>query len=195
MKRMIENLTGNYTASASVVDGTLIISLPDAVSPVVWRLDLGQARASAMEVRPLEDGRFNLVLKTPRNDVNEIASFSSKARAVAALMAISRAMEQAHGQIQPVANDSIPAGQPSTNTLPVPVRTGSARKKSATGKNVLAGVIALVLIIVLIGAMMSITPTPSPMTRDLSSGVAPSGGGAGNLTGVPLSADEFLMNR
>src|SRR5690606_21303301 len=66
MKRMIENITGNYAASASVVDGTLIISLPDAITPVVWRFALGQAKASALEVRPQDDGTFMLLLKTPR---------------------------------------------------------------------------------------------------------------------------------
>ena len=119
MKRMIESITGNYSASASVVDGTLILSLPDALTPVIWRLELGQARASAMEVRDREDGSFVLLLKTPRGDVNDIAAFSSRGRAVAALMTISRAMEQAHGQIRPPAANDGDSYNPSR--LPVPV--------------------------------------------------------------------------
>ncbi|HEY8189211.1 MAG TPA: hypothetical protein VIF12_00890, partial [Micavibrio sp.] len=86
MKRIVENITGNYSASASVVDGALILSLPDALTPIVWRLELGQTRASALEVRDREDGSFMLLLKTPRGDVNDIAAFSSRGRAVAALM-------------------------------------------------------------------------------------------------------------
>lgn len=192
MKRMIETMTGNYSASANVVDGTLIISLPDAINPVVWRLDLGQARASAMEIRTRENNAFTLTLKTPRNDVNDIATFSSKARALGALMAISRALEQAHGQIRPAANDAppMPSG---INTLPVPVRTVSTKKKPAKGKGILAGLVAVVLIFILLGALVNIAPMPSSTMRNASPAAGESSGQT--PTGVPMSADDFLKNR
>lgn len=193
MKRMIQTLTGNYSASASVVDGTLIISLPDAINPVVWRLDLGQARASAMEIRAQENGTFMLTLKTPRNDVNDIAGFSTKASALTALMAISQALEHAHGRIRPVANDA-PLPMPSgTNTLPVPVRHIAPKKKSAKGKGVLAGLVAVVLIVILLGALANIAPMPSSVMRNANP--AAGGSSAATSTGVPLSADDFLKNR
>lgn len=192
MKRMIQTLTGNYSASANVVDGTLIISLPDAINPVVWRLDLGQARASAMEVRGQDNGTFMLVLKTPRNDVNDIAGFSSKAAALGALMAISRALEHAHGQIRPIAND-IPPMPAGTNTLPVPVRTIAPKKKAAKGKSVLAGLVAVVLIVILLGALANVAPMPSSVMRDATPAAGTPSSAAS--TGVPLSADDFLKNR
>lgn len=191
MKRMIETLTGNYSASACVVDGTLVISLPDAINPVVWRLELGQARASAMEIRAQDSNVFTLTLKTPRSDVNDIASFSSKARALSALMAISHAMEHAHGQTRPAAND-VPPMPSGTNTLPVPVKTVSARKKTAKGKGVLAGLVAVVLIFILLGALVNIAPMPSSTMRNASPAAGMSSGGT---TGVPMSADDFLKNR
>lgn len=192
MKRMIESITGNYAASASVIDGSLIISLPDAITPVVWRFDLGQARASALEVRPQDDGTYMLLLKTPRGDVNNIAPFETKARAVGALMAVSRAMQQAHGQLRHAAANDGESYDPSR--LPVPVRP--ARRKSGVPgekKNWAAGVFAILLIAMLVGILVNMGP------QSVRS-VSPAGGEArqqpaAQASGVPVSADEFLKNR
>jgi hypothetical protein len=195
MKRMIENITGNYTASASVVDGTLILSLPDAITPIVWRLDLVHAKASALEVREGDGGLFILALKTPRGDVNEIAKFASRGRAVAALMSVTRAMEQAHGQVKPIAND----GEPYNPThLPVPVRTRRAKTQVAqpgNGKGLIGGVIALLLIIGLGAILLNMNPK---QVTSLSSS-SPAAGNAATAkaqeSGVAVSADDFLKNR
>jgi len=183
MKRMIENLTGNYTASASVVDGTLILSLPDAVSPVVWRLDLGQAKASALEVREGENGTFTLTLKTPRGDINTIASFVTRGRAVAALMEVGRAMQQAHGQIYPAANDSEPYNPA---LLPVP---SSKRKRAQpqASKGGWGALVAVLLMIILGGILLNLGPakTRGGVSTAMSTGPA---------FGVPVSADDFFKN-
>lgn len=199
MKRMIENITGNYTASASVIDGTLILSLPDAITPIVWRLDLVHAKASALEVRTNDDSTFTLALKTPRGDVNEIAKFSSRGRAVAALMSVTRAMEQAHGQIKPAAND----GEPYNPThLPVPLQT-RRRKSTATAhpsdrKGWMGGVVALALIIGLGAILLNMGPrhvsalsSASPAAGSAAGMAAP----AADTSGVAVSADDFLKNR
>ena len=117
--KWIETLTGNYSASARVIDGTLIISLPQAMTPVVWRMELGHVRASALEVRKQEGGTFMLTLKTPKGDISDIGLFDNRGRAVEALMAVSRAMEQAQGQLRPLAANSagvtnLPALRPTT---------------------------------------------------------------------------------
>ena len=85
-------------SSAKVIDGTLILTLPDAVRPVVWQMQLGQTKSSALEVRE-QGGNWVLFLKTPRMDVLEIAPFSTKDAAVHALIAVSKAMEKASGQM------------------------------------------------------------------------------------------------
>lgn len=188
MKRIIENLTGNYSASASVVDGTLILSFPDAISPVVWRLELGQAKASALEVREAEDGTFTLLLKTPRGDVNTIASFAARGRAVAALMAVGRAMQQAHGQIYPAANDSEPYN-PSLLPVPSSKRNKAAKQKSKSGWGAL---IAVLLIIVLIGVLLNMGPQPISGTSP--TGAVITSNPAKESSGVPVSADDFLKN-
>lgn len=189
MKRMIENMTGNYSASASVVDGTLILSLPDAISPVVWRLELGQAKASALEVRQGEDDVYTLLLKTPRGDGNDIARFATRGRAVAALMAVSRAMEQGHGQIYPAANDTEPY-----NPSLLPVVKGKRRKGTPGKKKNWAGaLIALVLIFVLGSILLNMAPRPVSMESQINPAAGPSA--ARDTGGVAVSADDFLKNR
>ncbi len=190
MKRMIENLTGNYAASASVIDSTLILSLPDAITPVVWRLDLGQTKASALEVREREEGVFTLLLKTPRGDVNDIANFATRGRAVAALMAVTRAMEQAHGQIRSFANDS---DSYNPTHLPVPVRGRKTKDHSPKGshdKGWIGGLIALALIVILGSLIMNMGPKP---VSSLSA-ASPAAGTPAIESGVPVSADDFLKN-
>lgn len=190
MKRMIETLTGSYSASASVVDGTLILSLPDAISPVVWRLELGQAKASALEVRQGEDDVYTLLLKTPRGDGNDIARFVSRGRAVAALMAVSRAMEQAHGQIYPAANDTEPYNPA---LLPVPKgKQKKARRPSQMPQGLIGAAVAVAIIIALLGILLNMAPRP---VMSLSQTSPAAGMPAASTSGVAVSADEFFKNR
>lgn len=84
-------------ASAKVVDGSLILTLPDAKNPVVWRMALGEARAAAIEVVP-RNSEYALILKTPKGDATDIAPFDTKEQATDALMIVSRAMEQSEGR-------------------------------------------------------------------------------------------------
>ena len=48
------------TTSASVVDGKLILSFPHAQTPVLWQMDLTQAKASSLEVTKSEKGKVAL---------------------------------------------------------------------------------------------------------------------------------------
>ena len=100
MTRIFKKPVNGEHSSAKVVDGNLIISLFDAINPVVWRMELGSVKASAMEVKPQSaDGSFMLILKTPRGDVHEVAPFTRRDDAVAALMSISDALQEAQGQM------------------------------------------------------------------------------------------------
>lgn len=195
IKAMIERITGGFSASAKVVDGTLILSLPDAVDPVVWRMDLGHVRSSAIEVRGQDDGTYMLTLKTPKSDVNDIAPYTSRARAVAALVAVSRAMEQGRGEIRPAAataaNDSAPGG------------TGAGKTHDDNGFTAgrfLAGIFGLAIVAGLIVLMMRIAPAPAQLSpasggemSALSDSAAPINNDA--PPGEPVSADDFLRAR
>jgi hypothetical protein len=180
--------TGKNNSSARVVDGKLILSYPEALTPVVWQMDLAQAKASALEVRETK-GNFSLVLKTAKGETVEVAPFATKDEAVAALMAAARALENAHGQIRPA---SVAANESNGVALSMPVRGKSSRLKT--------GLLGIGLIIVLLFIWTSLAPRPP---RSLSSG-SPSASSAGSApqsfgqqeeNGVPLSADEFLLKR
>lgn len=186
MKRLIEKITGGYSSSAKVVDGTLVLSLPNALSPVVWRMELGHVKASALEVRDADNDSFILTLKTPREDVHDIAPFATRAAAVKALMAVSRALEQQqHTTPAVVAND--------TSDTPVPVQKSTV---NTTGKKskALTGLIALLILGGLIMLFMNIAPKSAsfPGGADQPASFV---GNPATTTGVPVSADDFLRAR
>ncbi len=170
---MFKNKTAE--SSAKVVDGNLIISLPDAKDPVVWRMALGEARAAALEVRP-KDADYALVLKYPKGDTTEIAPFASKETATRALMAVSKAMQESHGHIRPA------SGTP-------PTADSASAGSSASWK----WLIPLILIILGIFFLnRSASMLPSDYAGNETAGTATAPGGASDETGVPLSADSFL---
>ena len=178
MLNYLSELTGNPRSSAKVVDGTLILSLPDALSPVVWRWNLGEAKASALEVREDKEGSFKLVLKTPRGDVQDVAPFENRQKAMSALLAVSRAMENA--VTMPVAieqTDAIPAA------APIPV----VPKKD--GIKVGMGLGAIVILILLFMWMNSVSPTrlDTDVRTTSATQTNPS-----DSSGVAVSADDFL---
>lgn len=195
--KLLAKLTGEYSSSAKVVDGSLILSLPDALSPVVWRMDLGKVKASALEVREGEGGVYVLVLKTPKEEINEIAPFDSRAKAVDALMAVSRAMEGAHGQIRPAA--AVSAGDGNVVTMAHAAGTEYAGGKHGKGR-LAATFIGIVILGGLIYALISLSPPRSASLSRASGAFAPAlqtaqGDNGGSQAGVPVSADDFLMGR
>lgn len=195
MKKIVENLTGGFTPSARVVDGTLILSLPDALSPVVWRLELGQIKASALEVRPNEKDGYILVLKTPKGDVHEIAPYDSKSKAVQALMVVGRAMEHAHGQLRPDAANNR-GGVPAV----IPQPTAPQKRQASAGRWI-TGMIAVVVLVAMIGLLVNLGPRQARLdfqaAGNSAAGTATTvaAPGSSGQTGVPVSADAFLQGR
>lgn len=174
-----ENTQGS---SAKVVDDTLIISLPDAKSPIVWRMDLGHIKSTALEVSETQDGAsYVLGMRSDKKETQEIAPFDSKEKAVNALMAITKAMENA-----PANRDTASAQVMPATAIPV--------QKKGGGK--LAAVIGIGVLCVLIYAMISLTPQNVELGATDNAG-APNTSGLPNdrTIGQPMSADEFLMNR
>lgn len=87
------------SSTAKVIDGRLILSLTDALKPVIWQFDISVAKSSAIELRESNGGETTLILKTGKQDVQDIASYDSIDKAVKAMHAISRAMERAQGHM------------------------------------------------------------------------------------------------
>ncbi len=170
------------TSNVKIVDGKLILSLPEAQTPVVWQMDLNKAQSASFTViENKKENNFTLVFKSDDGSTDEIAPFDEKQTAVEILMATSNALQNAHGKIKPAANNN-------TNT--------SSEKKT----DKLGAILAIALVFVLIGIWML---SAAGSGRIGEGGVNPSTastsfGGASDprqSSGVPVSADDFLSNR
>lgn len=179
--KWLENITGGYSSSATVINDTLVLSLPDAQSPIVWRMKLDEIKAAAFEIDTQENGIFLLVMKKPKGETQEIAPFDVKSKAIKALMAASKAMEHAETVAQ---NDN--------NATPY---ISKQEKKGS----VFAGLFGIVLLGALLFALTKIGPQPpafqssGQQTNASVSGQSEGGSMAG--AGVPVSADDFLSGQ
>jgi hypothetical protein len=169
-------------SSARVVDGILILSLPDAIHPVVWQMELGQSKASALEVRDTGEDLFTLVLKTPRQDVIEVAQFREKSHALHVLFELSKAMEKAKGQIR-----SPIAANENNHHLPAVIPGSSVAQASAGLLKFFLRSIAVIVafVIVVFGGLYLVSLLGSQQPISAATPQAAT-------SGVPQSADEFL---
>ncbi len=164
--------------AARVVDGNLILSLPDAINPVVWRMELGSVKASALEVRQTAGGGvYSLMLKTPKGEAHEIAPYATRESAVAALMEVSGALQSAQGQIAPDA-------APHVSAAPAAKERDGMKWIAA-----LAGVVALIFLFSFIGRL---TPPPSSTSAPMADMAMTTGGDASVTSGVSQDADALL---
>lgn len=172
-----------YQSSAKIVDGNLILSLPDAINPVVWRMELGSVKSSALEVRQGgENGPHLLSLKTPKGDVHDIAPYAAREDAVRALMRVSAALQNAQGKISPAAaSAAVAAG---ASPAPAQAENGGMKWLLALG-----GVLAVIFLFAYISGS---APRP-PVTGAPMADTATTTGGVPNAeSGVPQSADDLL---
>jgi hypothetical protein len=179
----------SFESSAKVVDGNLIISLPDALNPVVWRMELGNVKASALEVRPSNEGTFMLSLKTPKGEVHDVAPFDSRERAVKALMRVSGALQNASGKM--TAAPSLVSAPGVSTAQDVP----SGPALSGTGSSPLKWLIALGCVIVVIFLFSKMSNLAQEYAVDKQTGEQPATSITGALSGesgVPQSADDML---
>lgn len=196
---VIQNITGGYSASAKVVDGTLVLSLPDAISPVVWRMDLGTAKSSAIEVRENSDSQYDLVLKTPKADAHVIATYLFKIKATHALMAITKAMKKAEGQMPIIPLDL--SEEDRARYLPVPV--SASKPKMTVWRWVLRGlkyVVVLLCMFVVFGTVWTFLKIKARQSLQAPVSVeAPAQlqqkSSQQNKIGEVMSADDFLKGR
>lgn len=170
------------TSNVKIVDGKLILSLPEAQTPVVWQMDLEKAQSASFTViENKKDKNFALVFKSADGTADDIAPFDEKQTAVDILMETSNVLQNAHGKIKPAANNN-----------------GSYSNEKKSDK--LGAILAVSLIIVLIVIWSFSAAGPG---RIGEGGVNPasssaSAGGNGDprqSAGVAVSADEFLSNR
>lgn len=178
------------TATARIVDGGLILSMPDARTPVVRRMDLAQARGAALELRANDDSSYTLVLKGQGGDSDDVATYDDRAAALRALMAVSRAMEKGDEQARPAVVSLNPADHLRGSTA-APHRSGVGRWLSA--------LVAVILVFVLLGLILNLGPRQAQVPGGGAALATVAGEGASSISatpsGVPVSADAFLQNR
>lgn len=179
-----------YQSSAKVVDGNLILSLPDAINPVVWRMELGSVKASALEIKPSADGAtFLLSLKTPKGEVYDIAPYATRDQALRALMRVSSALQGAHGRFNA---PQISAAAPSSAQGHAAI--SSAAANDTHGGSAIKWLLTLggVLFVIVLFAYLS---TLSPKRGESFAPTATSTGtqsSTNSETGIPQSADDLF---
>ncbi|HEU4838604.1 MAG TPA: hypothetical protein VFS88_04245 [Micavibrio sp.] len=178
-----------FESSAKVVDGTLIISLPDALNPIVWRMELGSVKASALEVRPSNEATFMLSLKTPKGEVHDVAPFDSRERAVKALMRVSSALQNASGKMTIAPSLVTVPGVSTAQDVP------SGPALSDTNSSPLKWLIALgcVVVVIFLFSKMSNLAQEYAVSKQTDGQPATSITGApSGESGVPQSANDVL---
>lgn len=178
MLKILNRCNDECRSSAKVVDGNLILSLPNAINPIVWRMELGSVKASALEVREGANGQFILTLKTPKGDVHEIAPFAARDVAVHALMRVSAALQSAEGRI----------AQPSQTASVQPAP--AFHKEGGSSKKWLIALGLILLFIFFIAWIGGSAPVRTSGDNNFTAGQNPSPDNS--LNGVPQSADEML---
>ncbi|MCK6418111.1 MAG: hypothetical protein L6Q57_04125 [Alphaproteobacteria bacterium] len=186
--------TQRIKSQAKVVDGKLILSCTNALTPVVWQMDLAPAKASALEVQEQENGQARLLLRTQKNETVDIATFASKSEAIAMLQAVMRALEGAQGTtLRATSAGRAPRSNPRSSFWGGLAWLGS----------VLAAAFVLVIAIGLIGTQMlmpqgglqSVEQTAiEPLAGTEGSGIyAPESQVA--PSGEPVTAEQFLQGQ
>lgn len=167
-----------HRSSAKVVDQSLVLSLPDAISPVVMRLSLEDVKSATLGVEE-KDGRHVLIVRFNEKDVRDIATYEERDDAIAALMAASSALEKGSRS----SGDHTSSGG----------HGSSFYLKGGVLKWV--GAIAALLVLLYIIAAVSSNRPGLVEVRDAGSPTTATESVNPAQTGVPMSADSFLSNR
>jgi len=178
-----KNSNSTQTNTASVKDGHLILSLPEADSPILWRKDLKEIGSATFQIKKEKD-LFSLILKKQKGTTEKISSFDNKELAVTALNIASQALL-----------DGETASPAATSKKRTANETAAAPKKKGFPKWL---IILLILIGIIALYIYSLSQMPNRIVmndaatpQSNTSNVAP----AQNTTGVPMSADDFLNGR
>ncbi len=185
MKNIFKPHSNIFESSAAVVDDALILTLPDARNPIVWRMELGNVKASALEVRPSENDAFHLVLKNPKGDVHDVAAFDTKENAIHALMQVSNALKNAPAKkmmLPNIEHPEIKAKKPS-NLFQKPDRE-SVKWLIAFG--------GVLLVIFLYAHIVKTSPNLNIGGIQTQEAATSIDGTPSQESGVPQSADDML---
>ena len=160
---------------AEYIDDVLTLSFPNAVDPIVWRMDVNDIKTASFEIQSLKDKQeFKLFLKPQGGTEQVIARFSDKDAAFDALMLASDALHQDNSSAK------------TTGKKP------TAHKKRGAGKWLLL-IAGLILVLGLYIYMINLVPnTQDFQTTTAATTTNNQPARAQDKTGVPVSADDFF---
>lgn len=181
MTKTSTKATQQSSSNIAIVDGKLIMSLPDAKMPVVWQTDFTQAQSSVFTIQEDKKKNFTLISKNSENVITEIATFAKKQDAVDILMETSAVIQNAHGQAKPSAANL-------NSTAP------KTEKNDRTSAALALALIVILGLIWTVSASRKLDPSAQQNNNSTSLN-STSGTNARDSSGVPVSADDFLSNR
>lgn len=182
MSVLAEKDNTKFQSAVKIVDGKLIMSLPDAQNPVVWQMDLEQAQSAAFTVEEDKKNKsFAFSLKKSSGDIEVIASYQDKNDAVAVLMETSTILQNAQGKIR----QSAVLQHTATENAP------------AQNQNKRGALITFLMVLMLIFVWYIIARSGDLNNAQGSQSVSQAAGDVnpGNSSGVAVSAEDFLNNR
>ncbi len=169
---------------AKIVDGKLILSLPHAIEPVVWQMDLQTAQSAGFTVK--EDKKkkeTSFVLKKEAAQDEVIALFEEKEVAVGVLMETSEVLQSAQSR-----------GSAASGSVVSMTSSGAPETSDKKGAMIAIALVIVLVVVWTISAMNSSSVEQIQGGASLASGT-PTSGSSNSAGGVPISADEFLKNR
>lgn len=187
-----QNIFKSQQSSAEVVDGYLILSLLDAIEPVVWRMSLEKIGAAAFEIKSEESGTLSkLILKPKKGTAEIIASFSEKEGAVQALKKASMALQnKAQASFTPVPT---PDGGADKNNKTVKIAASTQHIPKKEGQRWWLVIVGIILVGGLYYYLNTLIPNTTTNFQGAQNIAAPNNNASpSNTTGVPVSADDFL---
>ena len=172
--------------TADVVDGVLILSMPEAVSPAVWQYDVSSSKDMTFQIEENGPDAFSFVALGVDADKKEIAVFADKETALAALMATSNALRGAHGKIKPV-SEAVSANK-------APFAAPLSPREDVPRGHMFAVTGGLLILAILV--YITLSGGPQRIEMQDSNVTTPSGAQSNAAAvGEPVSADAFLMQR
>lgn len=186
---MLCAILGHYKPKAKVNGSLLVLSLPDALTPTVWTLDLAKDGHGALKILDGAEGTAVLTYTTGKKtgaDI-EIAHYARRGDAVRALVAATDALEKA----TPGAQETTVAG-----ALRAP--------KGSALYNLTQWALTLVGIVLLVGAFFYFTgrhsvienilseSAPSSYNQPSASAAPAREQPARDAVGVPMDANNFF---
>lgn len=191
----LKNIIGNTSAKGQVTDGHLLLSFPDAMEPVVWRMELDKIGTASFEVKQDDEaGTAKLVLKPKKGTAEVIAPFSSKEEAVEALLIASNALQNAKPQATIISDTT---KQPAKKVDEQYVRQYEdvshrpAENQNQEATKWLLAVFGAIFVIGLYYYLTTLIPERIPNINNQTA-TSINSSDPTNATGVPVSADDFL---